>query len=233
MPWAYKSGCHIQIPFWTDLPMHPQKLFFSSAYTKPPHSQEGVVPHVATMCKQQADGFVYDWYKKNVLVMEKWTMDQLSFFFLEKKIGPGIWREMQLKHAWILDFGRLKYIIKLVFECKFSQGVFYGVRLCGLPMLLVLWAPWIRYLLTVLVSDKGRSVRGNWISRVDAYRIFFIEYCLEIKHMKLAIRDTKRHIKDAPDWPNNYVYNQINWCLQLHTIVKLKLVLNEIHITVK
>jgi len=37
--------------------------------------------------------------KKNVLVMEKWTMDQLSFFFLEKKIGPGIWREMQLKHA--------------------------------------------------------------------------------------------------------------------------------------
>jgi len=23
--------------------------------------------------------------KKNVLVMEKWTMDQLSFFFLEKK----------------------------------------------------------------------------------------------------------------------------------------------------
>ena len=41
-------------------PCTHKNFFFSSAYTKPPHSQEGVVPHVATMCKQQADGFVYD-----------------------------------------------------------------------------------------------------------------------------------------------------------------------------
>ena len=32
----------------------PTKTFFFSVRT--PHSQEGVVPHVATMCKQQADG---------------------------------------------------------------------------------------------------------------------------------------------------------------------------------
>jgi hypothetical protein len=41
--------------------------------------------------------------------------------------------EMQFEHAGILDLVRLKFtIIKLVFKCKFAQGVSYGVRLCGL-----------------------------------------------------------------------------------------------------
>ena len=76
------------------------KNFFFPVRTQNHHILRKVWCHMWRQCASNKQMVLYmiD-TKKNVLVMEKWTMDQLSFFFLEKKIGPGIWREMQLKHA--------------------------------------------------------------------------------------------------------------------------------------
>ena len=52
-PEAANQAATYRFPSQHISPCTHKNLFFS---VRTPHSQEGVVPHVATMCKQQADG---------------------------------------------------------------------------------------------------------------------------------------------------------------------------------
>lgn len=90
--------------------------------------------------------------KRNVLVLEKWTMHQLSLYLSfswrkeldQRDPGSGERCSWNMLGSWI--WGE---ILNWYSSATFAQEFRYGIRLCGLPMLpcFVSFVPlWIRYI---------------------------------------------------------------------------------------
>lgn len=94
---------------------------------------------------------------------------------------------MQLEHAGILDLGRLKYVIKLVFKLKFAQGFLYENQ--------IVWSTHVvrpvsfvdKILLTVLLPDRREVSKP-------------IEYFLSM-HIEYFFLDGMNHIHLAETTP--------------------------------
>lgn len=128
--------------------------------------------------------------KRNVLVLEKWTMHQLSLYLSfswrkeldQRDPGSGERCSWNMLGSWI--WGE---ILNWYSSATFAQEFRYGIRLCGLPMLpcFVSFVPlWIRYIFAnrTFPWQQGENWEASkaigYFLSTRADRVFYHAYIL-------------------------------------------------------